>query len=195
MFAIFSYVFKRAKQSQELHENSCCRCLRRAWEVAPNECDAIFAEDGAMVVKCGNCARSRKDCVSVSFHTRLACCWLALPSLTRISKVPRKNSIRVLANALMARRILCERFERRGWTPDNPQYRDRQSLQDGAQIFDMRLTAVQRVLSRFGLPKLPNSLTIEIEKAKTLRGIAASLEGIWSVCPFHASVSRAFCPC
>lgn len=52
------------------------------------------------------------------FSHAFACFLLALPSLTKISKVPRKNSIRVLANALMARRILCERSERRDWAPD-----------------------------------------------------------------------------
>lgn len=41
-----------------------------------------------------------------------------------------------------------------------------------------RLTAVQRVLSRFGNPKVPNSLITGIDKAKSLRGIAASLVGI-----------------
>ena len=72
----------------------------------------------------------------------------------------------------MIRRLLCERSERRNWDPNHLQYRSRQGLQEAAKAFDLRLTAVQRVLSRFGNPKVPNSLTIEIEKAKTLWGIA-----------------------
>lgn len=90
----------------------------------------------------------------------------------------RHNDIRNLANQLMIRRLLVERTERHGWDPNNLQYRSRRSLRNAAKHFDQRLTAVQRVLSRFGKPKLQNSLTIEIEKAKTLRGIAASLVGI-----------------
>ena len=62
--------------------------------------------------------------------------------------------------------------------PGHAQYHNRRDLEEEAKGFDRGLTAVQRVYSRFGNPKLPNSLTIEIDKAKTLRGIAASLQGI-----------------
>lgn len=51
----------------DLHEDSCCRCLRGAWEVAPDECDAIFEENGDMIKKCHHCAVARKDCVAVGF--------------------------------------------------------------------------------------------------------------------------------
>lgn len=75
----------------------------------------------------------------------------------------------------MIMRVLCERTERRGWEPDHPQYRSRRRIQEAAKAFDVRL---QRVISRFGGPKAPNSLSIEVEKAKSLREIASSLVGI-----------------
>ena len=78
----------------------------------------------------------------------------------------------------MVRRILVLRTLRHNWDPHHLQYRSVRSLVDHAKAFDKRLTSVQRVFARFGQPKLPNSLSIEVEKAKTLRGIAASLEGI-----------------
>ena len=67
------------------------------------------------------------------------------------------------------------------------------------KAFNLRLTAVQCVLSRFGNPKVPNSLTIEIDKAKSLRGIAASLVGIhdtlWYLVGFTKYASQAFRAC
>ena len=45
-------------------------------------------------------------------------------------------------------------------------------------MFDMRLTSEQRVQTRFEGAKVLNSLTIEIDKVKSLRGIAESLVGI-----------------
>lgn len=46
------------------------------------------------------------------------------------------------------------------------------------KAFDLRLTAVQRVSSRFGGYKAPNSLSIEIEKEKSLKEISKTLIGI-----------------
>lgn len=64
-----------------LNEESCCRCLRRAWEVPSHECNALFFEDGSMLAKCDNCASARKDCVSVGTHTR-STCHLCVPDKT-----------------------------------------------------------------------------------------------------------------
>lgn len=55
-----------------LNEESCCRCLRRAWEIPSNTCNAVFLEEGSMIAKCGHCATARKDCVSVGFRTHTA---------------------------------------------------------------------------------------------------------------------------
>lgn len=49
-----------------LMENTCCHCLRPAWEVPAQQCNAVFEEDGAMIAKCDNCAAVRKDCVAGS---------------------------------------------------------------------------------------------------------------------------------
>ena len=46
---------------------------------------------------------------------------------------------------------------------------------------DRTLTAMQRAENRFGDPKKPNALSIEIEKATTLRGINSILTGIYDV--------------
>ena len=43
------------------------------------------------------------------------------------------------------------------------------------------LTAMQRAENRFGGPKKPNALSIEIEKATTLQGINSTLTGIYDV--------------
>lgn len=83
-----------------------------------------------------------------------------------------------MANRLIIRRLLCERSERRRWDESRHQFRTRHGLQEAIKAFNLRLTAVQRVLSRFDNLKVLNSLTIEIDKAKSLRGIAASLVGI-----------------
>ena len=49
-----------------LIENSCSRCIRRAYEHGSEECEAEFDLEGNMLVKCMVCANSRADCVSVS---------------------------------------------------------------------------------------------------------------------------------
>lgn len=46
---------------------------------------------------------------------------------------------------------------------------------------DRALTAMQQAENRFGGPKKPNALAIEIEKATTLRGINSTLTGIYDV--------------
>ena len=68
-------------------------------------------------------------------------------------------------------------------------------LRVAIEKFDKRLTAAQRVEVRFGGPKKPNALSIEIEKAKTLRGIADTLTGIYDtlrymVCALSTSVLK-----
>lgn len=47
-----------------------------------------------------------------------------------------------------------------------------------AKSFDTRLTAVQRVIVRFGGRKVPNQLTVEIDKTKSLRELSETLTGI-----------------
>lgn len=62
---------RSSKPLVSLIEDSCCRCLRRAWEVRSHSCNARFFDDGSMLSKCDNCAEARKDCVSVGLHSRL----------------------------------------------------------------------------------------------------------------------------
>ena len=50
-------------------EDTCCRCIRRAWEVPAHQCNAAFDQDGSML-KCDNCSTSKKDCVSVVLPMR-----------------------------------------------------------------------------------------------------------------------------
>ena len=45
------------------------------------------------------------------------------------------------------------------------------------KIFDTVLTRHQRVLNRFGLHKKPDTHAVEVEKAKTLKGIHNTLIG------------------
>lgn len=76
---------------------------------------------------------------------------------------------------------MVENAERRGLEPGHPKYRARRSLREATKVWDRRLTSVQRVLSRFGGAKRPTELTIEIEKAKSLREISKTLVGILDV--------------
>ena len=51
-------------------------------------------------------------------------------------------------------------------------------LQELTKAFNKRLTAVQRVADRFGGSKKLNTLSVEIEKAKTIKQIGNTLTGI-----------------
>ena len=62
---------RSSKPLVSLIEDSCCRRLRRAWEVRSQSCNARFFDDGSMLSKCDNCAEARKDCVSVGLQSRL----------------------------------------------------------------------------------------------------------------------------
>ena len=50
---------------ENLLEYSCCRCLRHAFEHAPNECDAVSDNDGNMLAKCSHRKGFRADCEAV----------------------------------------------------------------------------------------------------------------------------------
>ena len=78
-------------------------------------------------------------------------------------------------------RLLVEMNERRNIPPGHVLHRTRRDLELLAKAFDRRLTSVQRVFNRFGGPRVPNSLTIEIDKARSLRAISATLTGILDV--------------
>ena len=75
-------------------------------------------------------------------------------------------------------RILVGITERRGLPPNHRHYRTREGLKNYAKGFDRVLTAVQRAIAPFGNTKAPNSLSIEIDKAKSLRSISETLTGI-----------------
>ena len=60
-------------------------------------------------------------------------------------------------------------------------FRSRRDLEMLARAFDTRLTAVQRTISRFGGPKVPNALTIQIDQARSLRAISDTLTGILDI--------------
>lgn len=74
--------------------------------------------------------------------------------------------------------LLVEITERRGLPANHRLYRTREGLENYAKGFDRVLTAVQRAIARFGNPKAPDSLSIEIDKAKSLRAISETLTGI-----------------
>ena len=93
----------------------------------------------------------------------------------------------------MRYRYLVEITERRGLDPAHPMHATRAHLQVLTKAFDKRLTAVQRVADRFGGPKKLNALSVEIEKAKTLKQIGNTLTGILDVLRYMVC-SRVFCP-
>lgn len=161
-----------------LMKNTCYRCLRRVWEIPFEQCNAIFESDGSINTKCINYVEARKDYISVGFYR----CFLSkkhrLTAATDTSQLPQHRGILARANRLIIMRVLYERSARRGWDPNHPQFCSRRRIEEAAKAFNTRLMAVQRVLSRFGGPKLPISLFIEVEKAKSLREIASSLVGI-----------------
>lgn len=84
---------------------------------------------------------------------------------------------------------------RRGFDPNHVQYRSFRGLREAAKAFDQRLTAVQRVRDRFGGPKAPNSLTIEVEKAKALKEISATLTGTFPPAAQTLWRITLLCPC
>ena len=99
--------------------------------------------------------------------------------------MPANRNVRNMANRLMRRRVECEITERRGLPAAHPMYITRDRLRQVTKTFDLRLTAVQRVENRFGGPKKPNSLTIEIDKAHTLRKINKNMEAMLDVMRFQ----------
>lgn len=72
-----------------------------------------------------------------------------------------------------------------------------QELKDLCEVNDTSLTAHQRVINRFGTSKKPGSFTIEVEKAKTLRGILDTVTGIHDVMRYSTCLlTRSTCmPC
>ena len=78
-------------------------------------------------------------------------------------------------------RLLVEITERRNLPAAHILYRTRRDLEIFCTAFNRRLTAVQRTIARFGGTKVPNALTIEIDKARSLRAISATLTGILDV--------------
>ena len=84
----------------------------------------------------------------------------------------------MLANRLIRFRLEVELSERRGWARGHPRYRSRRRLQQLTKVFDLRLTSVQRVQDRFGGHKKPTELSIQVEKAKTMKEISTILTGI-----------------
>ena len=70
---------------------------------------------------------------------------------------------------------------RRNLDPGHPMFRSRRDLELLTKAFDTRLTAVQRTLSRFGGPKFPNALTIQVDQARSLRAISDTLTGILDI--------------
>lgn len=74
-----AFVIRRSSEPMfGLIENTCCRCLRRAFEVPSHQCNAVFDDEGYMLRKCHNCAGAKKDCVSVGYHMCFAYGWPAL---------------------------------------------------------------------------------------------------------------------
>ena len=60
----------------------------------------------------------------------------------------------------------------------NPSSKNVYGSANGAKSFNTRFTAVQRVINRFGERKVPNQLTVKINKVKSLREISETLTGI-----------------
>lgn len=60
----------------------------------------------------------------------------------------------------------------------NPVWNPHMARRSGARSFDTRLTAFQRVITRFGGYEVPSQLTVEIDKTKSLRETSGSLTGI-----------------
>ena len=75
-------------------------------------------------------------------------------------------------------RLLVEMTARHNLQPGHRRYRTARRLERATKDFDTRLTALQRTISRFGGAKAPDELSIEIDKARSLRAISASLMGI-----------------
>ena len=104
-----------------------------------------------------------------------------------------RRTIRIMANLLMRRRIEKEITDRRGLPRGHQMHVSDGRLRGLAKVFDTRLTAVQRVESRFGGPKKPNSLSIEIDKAQTLRKINTNLEAMLDVMRYQVCFSAFQC--
>ena len=60
-------------------------------------------------------------------------------------------------------------------------FRDRRGLEALTRAFDVRLTVVQRTISRLGGARVLDALTIKIDKARTLRTISSTLTGILDI--------------
>ena len=66
-----------------------------------NKYNTLFVDDNVITKKYENYTHSRKDYIFVSFHTRFIYYLLILFLLIKISKISRKNNIRVFMNALI----------------------------------------------------------------------------------------------
>ena len=118
-------------------------------------------------------------------HVPHACSMLIKTS----EQIPRHILLRRAANRVLRVRHYYEISARRNLNPGHPMFRTRRDLELVAKAFDTRLTAVQRTLSRFWGPKLPNALTIQVDQARSLRAISGALTGILDVLRYQVCSS------
>lgn len=77
-----------------------------------------------------------------------------------------------------------ERTNRRGLNPGDPGFTTLARVREVCKIVDTIITQHQRVQNRLGGKKKPDPLTIQIDQAKSLRGIQDTLTGILDVMRF-----------
>ena len=86
-----------------------------------------------------------------------------------------------VVNATIALRRRVERAARHGLDPGDPGYASAASLEEAAKTVNTVLTAYQRVDLRFGGHKQPDDHAVLVDLAKSLRGINATMIGIYDV--------------
>ena len=107
-------------------------------------------------------------------------CAMALASWMKslLQQIPKIRRVITGANTVFRLYLSIKKRERRSLQPGHRNYRTRLDLRAVTEVFDRRLTAAQRVQRRFGKPRKPDALPIEIDKAKILRGIGKNLVAI-----------------
>ena len=87
-------------------------------------------------------------------------------------------------NRLLALCLRYERTVRRGLLSNGPGVCSRAQLEEATKITDSVLTQHQRVANRFGGPKKPDLVTVQLDRAKILQGILDVMTGIYDVMRF-----------
>ena len=98
--------------------------------------------------------------------------------------------MRLVANNVMGMRRRRESALRRHTPRNHPRYVSKRRLKRAAKEFDRRVTSFQRVALRLGNAKRPDGLTVEIDKAKSLRNINSNLEALLDVMRFAVGCPR-----